>query len=74
MLREFKMNIVVMDGNGQTLDSASVEPAAADYLEIPVYTIDKKKEKRKKIKNPTRAMRKQELKRLIEEEREEIDF
>lgn len=82
MLREFKVNFVMMQGNGEILDSGSFEPEpASEYIVIPVYDNTpeqneerKRKAKAKRLKNPTRAMKKQELKRLIEEEENEIDF
>lgn len=82
MLREFKVNFVMMQGNGEILDSGSFEPeSASEYIVIPVYDNTpeqneerKKRAKAKRLKNPTRAMKKQELKRLIEEEENEIDF
>lgn len=82
MLREFKINFVTMQGNGEILDSGSFKPEpASEYIVIPVYNNTpeqeaerKKKAKAKRLKNPTRAMKKQELKRLIEEEENEIDF
>ena len=82
MLREFKVNFVMMQGNGEILDSGSFKPEpASEYIVIPVYDNTpeqneerKKRAKAKRLKNPTRAMKKQELKRLIEEEENEIDF
>lgn len=82
MLREFKVNFVMMQGNGEILDSGSFKPEpASEYIVIPVYDNipeqneeRKKRAKAKRLKNPTRAMKKQELKRLIEEEENEIDF
>ena len=82
MLREFKVNFVMMQGNGEILDSGSFEQEpASEYIVIPVYNNTpeqeaerKRKAKSKRLKNPTRAMKKQELKRLIEEEENEIDF
>lgn len=82
MLREFKVNFVMMQGNGEILDSGSFEPEpASEYIVIPVYNNTpeqneerKRKAKAKRLKNPTRAMKKQELKELIEEAEEEIDF
>lgn len=82
MLREFKVNFVMMQGNGEILDSGSFKPEpASEYIVIPVYNNTpeqneerKRKAKVKRLKNPTRAMKKQELRRLIEEEENEIDF
>lgn len=82
MLREFKVNFVMMQGNGEILDSGSFKSEfASEYIVIPVYDNTpeqneerKKRAKAKRLKNPTRAMKKQELKRLIEEEENEIDF
>lgn len=82
MLREFKVNFVMMQSNGEILDSGSFKPEpASEYIVIPVYDNTpeqneerKKRAKAKRLKNPTRAMKKQELKRLIEEEENEIDF
>ena len=82
MLREFKVNFIMMQGDGKVLDSGSFEPEPAqEYIVIPVYNNTpeqeaerKKRLKAKRLKNPSRAMKKQELRKIIEEEENEIDF
>ena len=82
MLREFKVNFIMMQGDGKVLDSGSIEPEPAqEYIVIPVYNNTpeqeaerKKRLKAKRLKNPSRAMKKQELRKIIEEEENEIDF
>lgn len=77
MFRSFKLNFTVLRG-AEVVDHGSVvlDPAAANYMTIPLEDttpeqyeqLRKQKEKRKKLKNPTRAMRKKELQQLIDEE------
>ena len=77
MFRSFKLNFAVLQG-AEVVDHGSVvlDPAAADYITIPLEDttleqyeqLRKQKEKRKRLKNPTRAMRKKELQQLIDEE------
>ena len=77
MFRSFKLNFAVIQ-DAEVVDHGSVvlDPAAADYITIPLEDttleqyeqLRKQKEKRKKLKNPTRAMRKKELQQLIDEE------
>lgn len=79
MLRDFKINCIAMSGNGEIQNSCSIETNFdEDFLEIELYedteecninlARKKQNEKYKKYKNPTRAMRKEELKRIIDEE------
>lgn len=93
MLREFKLNCVMMTGNGQVQEAQSISfDFGEDVLIIPLYDNDekhnpevarqqaeererakhtkeyKKKKKYERLQNPTRAMKKRELQRMIEEE------
>lgn len=83
MLREFKMNYIIMSGRGEIDMSGSINLNLPphDYISIPVYnnTIEQEEERKErkkqqqkynKYKNPTRAMKKRELQQLIEEEEE----
>lgn len=83
MLREFKMNYIIMSGRGEidTSGSINLDLSPHDYISIPVYenTIEQEEERREKkkqqqkynkYKNPTRAMKKRELQQIIEEEEE----
>lgn len=88
MLREFKVNFMIMKGNGQVENSGTLEVGQPqEYITIPVYdtTLEqqikleeirearKQKQKYNKYKNPSRAAKKREMQRLIEEEEYEID-
>ena len=93
MLREFKLNCVMMTGDGQVQEEQSISfNFGEDVLVIPLYDNDerynpevarqqaeerekakhtkeyKKKKKYERLQNPTRAMKKRELQRMIEEE------
>ena len=93
MLREFKLNCVMMTGDGQVQEAQSISfNFGEDVLVIPLYDNDerhnpevarqqaeerekakhtkeyKKKKKYERLQNPTRAMKKQELQKMIEEE------
>ena len=93
MLREFKLNCVMMTGDGQVQEAQSISfNFGEDVLVIPLYDNDerhnpevarqqaeerekakhtkeyKKKKKYERLQNPTRAMKKRELQRIIEEE------
>lgn len=93
MLREFKLNCVMMTGDGQVQEAQSISfDFGEDVLVIPLYDNDerhnpevarqqaeerekakhtkeyKKKKKYERLQNPTRAMKKRELQRMIEEE------
>ena len=93
MLREFKLNCVMMTGDGQVQEAQSISfNFGEDILVIPLYDNDerhnpevarqqaeererakhtkeyKKKKKYERLQNPTRAMKKRELQRMIEEE------
>ena len=93
MLREFKLNCVMMTGDGQVQEAQSISfNFGEDVLVIPLYDNDerhnpevarqqaeerekakhtkeyKKKKKYERLQNPTRAMKKRELQRMIEEE------
>lgn len=89
MLREFKLNCISFTSDGHTIDAKSIDcimpDQEEDLLIIPVYNNtpeqekyirDKRAEKYHKLKNPTRAMKKQELLQLIKEaeDDQEIDF
>lgn len=69
-IRDFKINFVEMKGDGTILGTGSYEPAAADYMTIPAYPTErrKKEEKRRRLKNPNRAARKREFRKIVEEE------
>lgn len=77
MFRSFKLNFTVIQ-DAEVVDHGSVvlDPAAADYITIPLEDITpeqyeqlkKQREKRNRLKNPTRAMKKKELQQLIDEE------
>lgn len=93
MLREFKLNCVMMTGDGQVQEAQSISfNFGEDVLIIPLYDNDekhnpevarqqaeerekakhtkeyKKKKKYERLQNPTRAMKKRELQKMIEEE------
>lgn len=93
MLREFKLNCVMMTGDGQVQEAQSISfDFGEDVLVIPLYDNDerhnpevarqqaeerekakhtkeyKKKKKYERLQNPTRAMKKRELQKMIEEE------
>ena len=90
MLREFKLNCVMMTGDGQVQEAQSISfNFGEDVLVIPLYERHnpevarqqaeerekakhtkeyKKKKKYERLQNPTRAMKKRELQRMIEEE------
>ena len=93
MLREFKLNCVMMTGDGQVQEAQSISfNFGEDVLVIPLYDNDerhnpevarqqaeererakhtkeyKKKKKYERLQNPTRAMKKRELQKMIEEE------
>ena len=93
MLREFKLNCVMMTGDGRVQEAQSISfNFGEDVLVIPLYDNDerhnpevarqqaeerekakhtkeyKKKKKYERLQNPTRAMKKRELQRMIEEE------
>ena len=95
MLREFKLNCVMMTGDGQVQEAQSISfDFGEDVLVIPLYDNDerhnpeiarrqaeerekqrhteeyKKQKKRQRLQNPTRAMKKRELQKMIEEEEE----
>ena len=74
MLREYKINFAIMQGNGEILDSGSLVPDFSDCITIPVYdNIPNQVQKRRRLKNPTRAMKKKELNDLIREYEEDED-
>ena len=93
MLREFKLNCIMMTGDGQVQEAQSISfNFGEDVLVIPLYDNDerhnpevarqqaeererikhtkeyKKKKKYERLQNPTRAMKKRELQKMIEEE------
>jgi len=78
MFRSFKLNFAVLQG-AEVVDHESVvldSVAADNYIAIPLEDttseqyeqLRKQREKRNKLKNPTRAMKKRELQQLIDEE------
>lgn len=93
MLREFKLNCIMMTDDGQVQEAQSISfNFGEDVLVIPLYDNDerhnpevarqqaeererakhtkeyKKKKKYERLQNPTRAMKKRELQKMIEEE------
>lgn len=94
ILREFKLNYVLMSGDKKIRDAGTIDldfNMGNDVITIPAYDDDeehnieiaraqaearrknkdyKKSQKYKKYKNPTRAMKKQELQKIIREEEE----
>ena len=93
MLREFKLNCVMMTDDGQVQEAQSISfNFGEDVLVIPLYDNDerhnpevarqqveererakhtkdyKKKKKYERLQNPTRAMKKRELQKMIKEE------
>lgn len=76
MLREWKLNCVIMRGDCEIIDAITyVQPHDADFITIPVYdTVKKKSNGKPKF---SRADKKQELRRLLEEyenEEDELDY
>ena len=87
MLREFKLNFGIISGTGEMEEAKSLEVSfgefGEDYLEIDVFDCDEevlakrqrqmnnRKEKRQRLQNPTRAMKKRELQKIVEEEFDE---
>lgn len=72
MLREYKINFAIMQGNGEILDSGSLTPDFSDCITIPVYdNIPNQVQKRNRLKNPTRAMKKRDLEEQIREYEED---
>ena len=76
IIRDWKMNFLIMTGRGEVLDSGTFEPDWSDCITIPVYDNSVKSKKYREYKNPTRAQNKQELRRIVEEYEEEdyLDF
>lgn len=74
IIRDWKMNFVIMNGRGEVMGSGTLEPDWSDCITIPVYDNDVKSKKYREYKNPTRAQKKQELKRLVEEYEEEDEL
>ena len=79
MLREWKINIIAMNGNQQVIQSISFNPKetniiipAGDMTEEEYKKYQNLQKKRKRIANPNRAQLKKELTQLIEEEGYEI--
>lgn len=78
MLREFKINCLIMKGSGEAVSAQQISFKEDDFdnaIVIPIYNntpeIQEKRKKNAKynrLKNPTRAMKKQELRQLIDEE------
>ena len=75
IIREWKMNFVIMNGKGEVLGSGTLEPDFTDCITIPVYDNDEISNKKyREHKHPSRAKKKQELRRIIEEYEEEDDL
>lgn len=77
MLREFKINCISMRGNGEIIDSGTfkISQDSKECITIPVYENTKeqnkernKRQKANRLKNPTRAMKKQEIQKIIDED------
>jgi hypothetical protein len=75
MLREWKINIIEMRGDGAIIQHQTFTPSASEYITIPLIENTEQdykkwqniKEKRKRIQNPSRAQLKKELRQIIEE-------
>jgi len=65
IIREWKFNFVIMQGDGQILESGSITPDFSDYYTIPAY--DTKEKKYMQHKHPSRAMKKRQARELIKE-------
>lgn len=68
IIRDWKMNFMIMTGNGQVLESGQIVPDFSDCITIPAYDTRIKDRKYRQQKHPSRAKRKQELIDLIDEE------
>lgn len=75
LIRQWKVNFLTMNGKGEVLDSGSFSPDFSDCITIPVYDTTPEQRKKavqskkyKEYKNPSRAQKKRELQRLIDEE------
>lgn len=73
IIRDWKMNFVIMSGKGEILDSGTLEPDFTDCITIPVYDNTIADKKYREHKHPSRAQKKQDLRRLIEEYEAEDD-
>ena len=75
IIREWKMNFVIMNGRGEIMGSGTFEPDFTDCIVIPAYDNEIKDKKYKEYKHPSRAKKKQQMKKLIEEyEEDELEF
>ena len=68
IIRDWKMNFMIMTGNGQVQESGQIIPDFSDYITIPAYNTRVKDRKYRQQKYPSRAQRKQELLDLLDEE------
>ena len=69
IIRAWKIDFLAFKGNGEITNYGSFEPDFTDVITIPVY--DNREKKNKRIKNPTRAEKKRQTQKLIEEYEEE---
>ena len=75
IIREWKMNFVIMNGRGEIMGSGTFEPDFTDCIVIPAYDNEIKDKKYKEYKHPSRAKKKQQMKKLIEEyEEDELEI
>ena len=66
LIREWKMNFLIMNGKGELQDSGQFIPDFSDYITIPVFDGPPPKKEIDKRKR-TRAQEKRELQDLIDE-------
>lgn len=70
LIREWKINAIILNGKGEVINSATIVPDFSDCYTIPVYD-NKKSEKYRRLKHPNRAAKKQETRKLIDDYEEE---
>ena len=77
IIRDWKMNFMIMTGNGEVLESGQIVPDFSDCITIPAYDTRVKDRKYRQQKHPSRAQRKQELFDILDEiaaEDEELEI
>lgn len=74
IIRKWKMNFVIMSGKGEILGSGTLEPDFTDCITIPVYDNTVRDKKYREHKHPSRAKKRQELRRIIDEYEEEDEL
>lgn len=69
IIRDWKLNFVIMNGKGEISESGQIIPDFSDCLVIPAYDTPPsiREKKYRQQKHPTRAQRKQELFDLLDE-------